>query len=257
MHIALVAPPFIPVPPLRYGGTELFVAHQAQGLVSRGHEVTVYANGDSRVPCRLKFRYPHSDWPLGDGIASHLKNVDHTAWAIEDAAHSADILHLQDGVGVSLTRFVGTPAVLTLHHPHEPELSTHYMRYPRIQYIAISDAQRRREPMPRMRVIHHGVDVSDYVFNARKGDYLAFLGRMAPCKGAHLACEVARKSGLPLKLAGEIQPLYRDYWEQKVLPFVGHHGVEYVGEADRIIKNELLSRARALLFPIEWDEPFG
>src|SRR5262245_4058708 len=122
MHIGLVAPPFIAVPPATYGGTALFVAHLAQGLVSRGHEVTVYANGDSQVPCRLKWRYAHSEWPLADAASGHLKNADHSAWAIEDAARTVDVLHLHDVVGVPFTRFVRTPTVLTLHHPHDEAL---------------------------------------------------------------------------------------------------------------------------------------
>jgi glycosyltransferase involved in cell wall biosynthesis len=131
------------------------------------------------------------------------------------------------------------------------------MENPTITYVAISESQRRREPMRRMDVVHHGLNLDDYAFGADKDDYLAFLGRLAPCKGAHLACEVAKRSGLPLKLAGEVQPTFDDYWKERVVPYLGSDGIEYVGEVGHAAKNELLSRARALLFPIEWDEPFG
>jgi glycosyltransferase involved in cell wall biosynthesis len=257
MHIALVAPPFIPVPPVRYGGTELFMAHLAEGLQSRGQTVTVYANGDSQVRCKLKWRYRHGDWPPTDACAAQLKNADHTSWAIRDASRHADLIHVNDIVALPFTRFVDLPVIHTLHHPNVPELSEQYLRYRSIRYVAISAAQARLEPIRNTEVVHHGIPVDDYTFCARKRDYVVFLGRMAPCKGAHLAIEVARRAGLPLKLAGEIQPVFRDYWDRQVAPGIDGVGVEYVGEADILQKNELLSRARALLFPIQWDEPFG
>jgi glycosyltransferase involved in cell wall biosynthesis len=256
MRIALVAPPFIPVPPVKYGGTELFLSHLAQGLQRRGHDVIVYANGDSRVSCELRWRYRHAQWPVVEPAAAQLKNADHAAWAIHDAAMHADVLHLNDAVAIPFTTFVDVPAVATLHHPHEPILSDLYTKYPAVQYVAISEAQARREPMPRTHVIHHGIVLDDYTVSAQKDDYVAFLGRMAPCKGAHLAIEAARLAGVRVKLAGEIQPVFRHYWETQVRPHIGG-GAEYVGEADLRQKNELLGRARALLFPIEWEEPFG
>jgi len=256
MRIALVAPPFIPVPPVKYGGTELFIAHLAHGLQARGHDVIVYANGDSRVRCELRWRYRHAQWPIADPAAAHLKNADHHAWAIHDAGMHADVVHLNDATGVPFTTFIDVPTVSTLHHPHEPILSDLYVKYPGIQYVAISEAQGRREPMPRIQVIHHGIALDDYVFSAEKDDYVAFLGRMAPCKGAHQAIAAAKKAGIRLILAGEVQPVFRDYWELQVRPHLGG-AIEYVGEADLAQKNALLSRARALLFPIEWEEPFG
>src|SRR5207302_671720 len=162
-----------------------------------------------------------------------------------------------DSVGVPFTRFVDRPVVQTLHHPHEPQLSEQYVRYPDIQYVAISAHQARREPMPRVRVVHHGLPLGEYTFRSRKDDYVAFLGRMAPCKAPHLAIAAARRGGLRLKLAGEIQPVFGDYWAQQVAPLIDGDQIVYVGEADRGAKNELLSHARALLFPIQWDEPFG
>src|SRR5690348_2192577 len=174
MRIAVIAPPFIAVPPVAYGGTELFIAHVANGLHRLGHDVTVYANGESRVPCQLKWRYRHSQWPLVDGVAAQLKNADHTAWAVRDAAGWADVIHLNDAVGVPLTHFVEQPVVHTLHHPHEPLLSDHYAHYPDLQYVAISAFQARREPMPKIAVVHHGIPVDEYRFRARKDDYVAF-----------------------------------------------------------------------------------
>jgi glycosyltransferase involved in cell wall biosynthesis len=257
MHIGVVVPPFIAVPPARYGGTELFAAHLVRGLHMRGHRVTLYANGDSQVDCTLKWRYRHADWPLTDANAAQLKNADHSAWAIRDAAGSVDVLHLNDITAVPLTRFAESPVVLTLHHPHEQPLSDLYENYPEIDYVAISAFQASREPMPKVHIVHHGVPMDEYPLRSHKDDYVAFLGRIAPCKGVHLAIEAAMRAGVRLKIAGEIQPVFRDYWEEQVRPFVDGRQIEYIGEADHASKCDLLARARALLFPIQWNEPFG
>ena len=258
MRVGLIAPPFIEVPPRRYGGTELFIASLARELYARGHEVTVYANGDSQLPCRLKWRYQHAEWPLEDSIRPQLKNLDHSAWAIHEAVASAeDVLHLNDAMSVPFTMFTGQPAVFTIHHPHEPALSELYLKYPRIHYVTVANWLLHRERMPRLHVVPHGIALPEYVFSEQKDDYVAFLGRMVPCKGPHLAIEAARLAGVRLKMAGEIQPVFEDYWNTQVLPGIDGDHVEYLGEADLELKNQLLSRARALLFPIQWEEPFG
>jgi glycosyltransferase involved in cell wall biosynthesis len=113
------------------------------------------------------------------------------------------------------------------------------------------------ETMPKMVTIHHGVDTWKYQFQEKKQDYLAFLGRFAPVKGAHLAIEAAKRAGIPLKMAGEIQPVYQSYFDAMVKPHIDGKFIEYVGEADLSSKNELLASARAMLFPIQWNEPFG
>ena len=257
MRIALIGPPFIEIPPRRYGGTELFIGNLARELCRRGEDVVVYGNGDSSLPCPVRWRYPHGDWPCASSVRAQLKNAVHTAWAVRDALDFADVIHLNDIVGLPFTMFTEVPTVLTIHHPHEPELSEQYMRYPETLYVAIARWLRRSEPMPRVEVVHHGIPVSDYTWSDEKDDYVAFLGRMAPCKGPHLAIEAARRAGIRLKLAGEIQPYFNDYWEQRVRPLVDGDQVEYVGEADFAVKNALLSKARAVLFPIQWEEPFG
>jgi glycosyltransferase involved in cell wall biosynthesis len=257
MRIAIIAPPFIAVPPTAYGGTELFIAHLAESLVAAGQDVVVYANGASRVRCELRSLYPESCWPPVDATSGYLRNADHTAWALADAAKTADVIHLNDAIGLPMTRLTRVPVLLTLHHPHEPVLSAFYEQYPAIHYVAISAAQARRERMPRMSVVHHGVHTDSYRFSEAKEDYVAFLGRIVPCKGAHTAIAVARRAGLRLKIAGERQPMYEAYWREQVMPHIDGDQIQYLGEADEILKNELLSGARALLFPIEWDEPFG
>jgi glycosyltransferase involved in cell wall biosynthesis len=257
MRIGLIGPPFIEIPPRRYGGTELFIGNLACDLYARGLDVTVYGNGDSRLPCRVKWRYEHAEWPLTDTSSPNLKNTDHSGWAVRDAAASVDVMHLNDIAGIPFTLFVDTPAVLTIHHPHDPMLSQLYERYPDVHYVTIANWLARRERMPNVHVVHHGIPINQYRFSSHKDDYVAFLGRMAPCKGPHLAIEAAKLAGIPIKLAGEIQPMFQEYWERDVEPLIDGKDVEYLGEADFHLKNELLARARALLFPIQWEEPFG
>jgi len=257
MRVALIGPPFIEIPPRRYGGTELFIGNLARELYRRGHDITVYGNGESSLPCPVKWRYERAEWPCQSPLSAQLKNADHTAWAMQDAARGADVIHLNDGVGLPFTMFTDVPTVLTIHHPHEPDLSDHYDRYPQTTYVAIASWLAHAERMPHRHVVHHGIPVCDYTYSEEKDDYVAFLGRMVPCKGPHLAIEVARRAGVRLKLAGEIQPFFRSYWDEQIEPFIDGDRVEYIGEADFALKNALLSRARALLFPIQWNEPFG
>jgi glycosyltransferase involved in cell wall biosynthesis len=169
-------------------------------------------------------------------------------------------MHLNDAVAVPFTRFVDVPAVMTVHHPHEPVLTEHYLNYPDIHYVAIAKWLARREPMPNVHVVLHGIPYADYTYSDVKEDYVAFLGRITPVKpvkAPHVAIAVARRAGVRLKIAGEIQPIFKDYWEQQVRPGIDGAQIEYVGEADFATKNELLSKARAFLFPIQWEEPFG
>ncbi|HWR34751.1 MAG TPA: glycosyltransferase family 4 protein [Clostridia bacterium] len=257
MRIAIVAPPFIPVPPVRYGGTELFVARLAEGLKQLGIDVLVYANGESTVDVEVRWLYGKSDWPIRGEVYANLKDIDHTAWAIHDAWHDADIIHLNNVPGLAFSRFSGPPFVYTVHHPHEPKLSYFYKHYPDVHYVTISRFQQKQESMPHMRTIHHGLDMTQYQFCPDKQDYICFLGRIAPNKGTDLAIEAALRTGIPLKIAGEIQPVFQQYFDTKVKPYIDGRFIEYVGEADLAAKNELLGKSKALLFPIQWDEPFG
>lgn len=257
MRIALVAPPFIPVPPKVYGGTELFIAQLAEGLQKLGTDVVVYCNGESTIGVEKKYLYKESQWPIKGEVYANLKDINHTAWAIADATKTCDVIHLNNLPGLAHSRFMSTPVIYTIHHPIEPGLSAFYEYYREVEYITISDFQRHREKMPHMRTIHHGIDVSLYRLREKKQEYLSFLGRIAPLKGTHLAIEVAKQSGIPLKIAGEVQPIFKDYFEALVKPHIDGKFIEYVGEADLAAKNELLGNSMAMLFPIQWDEPFG
>ncbi|MGE0406693.1 MAG: glycosyltransferase family 4 protein [Candidatus Korobacteraceae bacterium] len=257
MRIALIVPPFIAVPPRLYGGTELFVAHLAEGLDRLGHEAVVYSNGESTIGVENRWLYERGQWPLNSEIYGSLNDINHTAWAVEDAASTCDIIHVNNAPGVANSRFVRTPFVYTIHHEHIQELTDYYSWYPDTFFVTISDFQRRKEPLPRIRTIHHGIDFSKYRMVSEKQPYVCFLGRIAPIKGPHLAIAAAKRAGIPLKIAGEIQPMFRDYWEQQVRPHVDGVNVEYVGEVGLAAKNELLGNSLGMLFPIQWEEPFG
>jgi glycosyltransferase involved in cell wall biosynthesis len=257
MRIALIAPPFIPVPPTHYGGTELFIANLAQGLKARGHEPVVYTIGESTIPVERRWMYEKSEWPLQGDVHNNLKDLAHSAWAVRDAAQDCDILHLNNAPGLATTPFVELPIVHTVHHVHEPALSTYYGNYPDVNYVTISRFQMTREAMPRMRAILHGIDLSLYRLQERKQPYLSFLGRIAPIKGVHLAIEIAMKAGMPLRIAGEVQPMFRDYFREEIEPQIDGKFIEFVGEMNLEEKIELLGNSMALLFPIQWNEPFG
>jgi glycosyltransferase involved in cell wall biosynthesis len=257
MRVALVSPPFLPVPPQRYGGTELFIAQLAEGLRNSGVEVVVYSNGESTVDVETRWIYENQQWPIRGEVFDNLKDFNHSSWAISDAAIDCDIIHLHNVSGLMFTRYVDRKFVYTMHHVHEPPLSEIYNFFPQVDYITISDFQRQYESMPRLHTIHHGIDLNLYRLQTRKQNYLSFLGRIAPIKGTHLAIEVAKKSGIPLKIAGEVQPIFKDYFESMINPHIDGRFIEYIGEADLAAKNELLGNSLAMLFPIQWNEPFG
>ena len=257
MRIALIVPPFISVPPRRYGGTELFAGHLAEGLNRLGFDVVVYTNGQSTVGVEKRWIYPDEQWPIPADIHNDLRDINHGAWAVRDAIETCDIIHVSSAPSLVHSRFVGTPFVYTVHHAHEEGLSQLYSYYPDPWYVSISEFQRKLETMPKIRTIHHGIDPGQYQLGTRKREYFTFLGRIAPMKGTHLAIEVAKKTGIPLKIAGEVKPMFKDYFESQVKPHIDGKHIELVGEADLAMKNELLGNSLGLLFPIQWDEPFG
>lgn len=257
MRIALVSPPYIAVPPEKYGGTELFIAELALALQSNGHDVTLYTNGESTLRVPKKWLFQKQEWPLSGDAEANLKGLNHASWAVKDAADNADVIHMNSAPGLSLARFTHIPIVYTVHHGYEEPLTRYYSHFPEVSYVTISRFQQKKLKLPKIQTIHHGIDLSKYKLREKKDGYLSFLGRVAPPKGTHLAIEIAKKSGIPLKIAGEIQPLYREYWEKAVKPHVDGKFIEYVGELGVDEKNELLGNSIAMLFPIQWDEPFG
>lgn len=257
MRVALVAPPFIPVPPVEYGGTELFIADLATGLEALGVEVTVYTNGESTLETSKRWLFEKSQWPIKGDDYAQLKDIEHATWAISEASDRCDVLHMNTALGLTCSRLSRLPFVYTLHHPTDRRLSEAYARLPEVHYVCISSDQRKREHLPNIGTIHHGIDLGKYKLKENKQQYLSFIGRIAPIKGTHFAIEIAKRADIPLKIAGEVQPIYRDYFEAKIKPHIDGKSVEYIGLADLAAKNELLGNSMAMLFPIKWDEPFG
>ncbi|HKD90630.1 MAG TPA: glycosyltransferase family 4 protein [Terriglobales bacterium] len=257
MKIAIIAPPFICIPPKMYGGTEFFVSQIAEGLKKRKINVVVYTNGESTIQVERRWLYSRAQWPIKGEIYDNLTDINHTSWAVADARRDCDLIHLNNLPGLAHSPMVDRPFVYTVHHPHDDGLSAFYRFFPDVDYVTISDFQRVRERMPRIRTIHHGLDSSVYKRGDNKRGHLSFLGRIAPIKGTHLAIQVAKRSGIPLRIAGEVQPIYRDYYEREIKPHIDGRFIEYIGEADLATKNELLGNSIAMLFPIQWDEPFG
>lgn len=255
MKIALVSTPFLAVPPRDYGGTELVVHELAEGLRTRGHDVTVFATGDSRTSARLEALYPVAQWP-----PYMLADLNHVSWAIQRAARADyDIVHAHSAVALAAARLVPElPLVYTIHHDRDAELSGFYSYFPDVQYIAISADQKRREiGLPRVEVIHHGLDASLFQLAATPRDHVAFVGRLARVKGPHTAIDVAGRAGVPIRVAGEVHPVDRSFGEREVEPRLRLPHVRYLGRIGMRVKVPLLRDARALLVPIEWNEPFG
>ena len=159
------------MPPRRYGGTELFLAQLAEGLHKLGIKVIVYANGESTVNCEVRSLYEHSEWPIEGEIYSSTKDLNHTSWAIHDCWRQVDIIHLNNTPGLGFARFDGPRFAYTIHHPHEPALSHFYSYFPQVHFVTISHFQQKREPIPRIRTIHHGVDMRAYKLKTRKQPY--------------------------------------------------------------------------------------
>jgi glycosyltransferase involved in cell wall biosynthesis len=260
MKIAQIAPLAESVPPRLYGGTERVVSYLTEALVARGHEVTLFASGDSRTSARLvrcTERALRLDPEVVDVLPHHLLLLDH----VRQLAKEFDVLHFHiDLFHFPLLRMLATPAVTTLHGRLDlPDLQPFYRRFPDVGLVSISDAQ--RAPMPPVnwiRTVYHGLPSALLVPRRRPEGYLAFLGRISPEKRPDRAIEIAERSGMPLKIAAKIDKVDRDYWMERIAPAVRRSSlVEYVGEIAEHEKAAFLGNASALLFPIDWPEPFG
>ena len=254
MKIALVSTPFIRVPPVGYGGTELFCYELAEELTARGHDVTLYTTGDSEVGCRHRAFFEHAQWP-----PSAADELNHAAWALADVNKgSFDVVHLNNALAVPLTRFVRLPSIYTLHHVQTDSLSRIYAAHPDVQYVGIRERQLELEtPLPRARVIHHGLSERRYPPSLRDEGYLLHIGRYCEEKGTHVAIDIARNAGVELVLAGRTHPQDQSYFDEHVAPRLAGPGLRQFGEADHDAKIRLMRGARALLCPLRWEEPFG
>jgi glycosyltransferase involved in cell wall biosynthesis len=259
MRIAVLSPPWFPVPPTGYGGIEWIVSLLADGLTAEGHEVTLFASGDSRTSATLAAVYEHAP---SEQIGRSLPELRHVLFALQRAGEF-DVINDHTGpLGAALGGLVETPVVHTVHGPLNGEPGEVYERLgavvPGVGLISLSLNQRRPQPdLNWVANIPNALDLGHYPCHPHTGDYLLFLGRMNHEKGAHRAIAVAMELDLPLKLAGKVrEPREQEYFAEFVEPHL-KDGIEYLGEVNHGTKVELLQNARCTLFPIEWEEPFG
>ncbi len=259
LRVAVISPVWFPVPPTGYGGIEWVVSLLADGLFDAGHEVTLFASGDSHTKAKLAYVYEHAPSEL---IGRSLPELHH-ALACFERQDEFDIVNDHSGLpAAALGGALQTPLLHTIHGPLDGEGGTIYDQIarvsPRVGFISLSMNQRKPLPhLPFAANIPNALDFSLYPVQPHPGEYLLFLGRMSPDKGCHRAVAVARELGLPLKIAGKNrEPKEREYFSEYVAPHLDDK-IEYLGEVTHGEKVELLQDARATLFPIEWEEPFG
>lgn len=259
MKIAQVAPLYESVPPKLYGGTERVVSYLTEELVRQGHEVTLFASGDSMTSAKLVAGRPEAlrlDLKIVDPLPHHLAMVEE----VLRQKHNFDIIHFHiDYMHFPMSRREQLVHVSTLHGRLDiSDLVPLYRVYSDMPVISISDAQ--RQPLPWINwqgTVHHGMPENHLTWRSGKGNYLAFLGRISPEKGLDQAIQIALRAGLPLKIAAKIDRVDQEYFQTVIKPQLSHPLVEFVGEIGYPYKNDFLGDALALLFPINWPEPFG
>jgi glycosyltransferase involved in cell wall biosynthesis len=255
VDIAIIAPPWLPVPAPAYGGTEAMLDELARGLQAAGHDVLLICHPHSQCPVPKAWVIPAED-TVRMGRASI--ELEHVIGAYE-LVKNCDVVHDNTLAGpIYSARYPGLPVVTTNHNPFSRTYNAVYgAALPRVALVAISQSHASSTHLPVDAVVHHGINVDDYPFGAGDGGYVALLGRMAENKGVHRAIAVARAAGIRLKIAAKMrEPHERAYFEEFVEPHLGDD-VIYLGEVDADGKRELLASAAALLNPISWREPFG
>jgi glycosyltransferase involved in cell wall biosynthesis len=264
LRVAMLAPPWIRVPPPGYGGIELVVGHLADGLVRRGHEVTLLAPPGTESPARVR---PLLDGEFPDRIGETQLDVDHVASAlavVDDAARRGRPFHvIHDHAGFTLTAFadrIDVPVLHTVHGPFTDETRPFYSRHAaKVWLSALSRAQLEAAPrgVRSVGVIPNPIDLDAWPLERRKEPYVLWMGRMAEDKGAHRAITAARQANVSLVIAGPVQPGQQSFFDAEVAPHIDDRSVRYVDEVGGERKRELFAHASALLMPIRWPEPFG
>ncbi len=259
MKIAQVAPLTEAVPPKMYGGTERVVAYLTDALVSLGHDVTLFASGDSATRAKLAPIWPRA-LRLDPSVKDYFAPVFMELETVARRAHEFDVIHAHlDYFGYPLLKRLGVPSVTTLHGRLDlPELPALYGLCGDMPVVSISDSQ--RVPLPEanyVATIAHGLPRDLLRWGPGDGGYLAFLGRMSPEKAPDAAIRIAVASGMPLKIAAKVDRVDEEYFATTIEPLLSQRGIQYIGEIGEDRKNAFLGRAAALVFPIAWREPFG
>jgi glycosyltransferase involved in cell wall biosynthesis len=259
LRIAQVSPLYESVPPKLYGGTERVVSYLTEELVALGHDVTLFASGDSKTAARLVPCCPMSlrlNPDCIDQLAHHYVMLEE----IFARAEEFDIIHFHiDYLHFPISRVTGIPQLTTLHGRLDmADLPPLYHKYPDMPVVSISRAQRKPLPFANwVGNIYHGLPAGALSLGDGGGKYLAFLGRISPEKRVDRAIEIALKVGMPLKIAAKIDRVDREYFETRIKPLLNNPNIEYIGEITEDQKSEFLGNAYAYLFPIDWPEPFG
>jgi glycosyltransferase involved in cell wall biosynthesis len=258
LRIAEICPPWIAVPPTGYGGIEWVVALIADGLAEAGHDVTLFATGDSHTKARLEYVFEEA--PGSAAINDIILDTTHTLFSLKDAADRFDVLHVHSPFSALAAAVeTGVPTVHTLHGSFVPEMTRLYSFVARrAWFVAISEAQKRfNEDLRYGGVVYNGIDMGAYPLQEEKEDFVLFLGRAAPEKGWRRAVEAAVAAGERLVSAVKIaHPTEQEEWTNRIQPILPP-GFEVLGEISLAEKVSLLRRAKAVLFPIDWAEPFG
>ncbi len=258
MKIAQIAPLWEQVPPVTYGGTELVVSRLTDELVRRGHDVTLFASGDSQTLARLEAGIPRAlrlDKSIKEPVMYELMHVSE----VYQRAAEFDIIHSHIGTwSLPLANMVSTPTVHTLHGIFTQDNSKVFRQHHTQPYISISDAQRLLN-INYVATVYNGISVEKFPFFAQPQDppYLAFLGRFSPEKGPQHAIAIAKQTGWHLKMAGKVDVVDKEFFEQEIAPQIDGKQIEFLGEVNHAQKAELLGNAAITLFPITWCEPFG
>jgi glycosyltransferase involved in cell wall biosynthesis len=249
----MVSTPFVAVPPASYGGTELIIHALSRALERAGHEVVVFATGDSKV-AHLRSFFHEAIWP-----PSPYAELLHCRFAAREIQTGGfDVVHAHSPALLAFAADLPAPVVYTLHHEAQPTLSRYYRCLPGIHYVAISRRQAElSDPSPRD-VVHHGLDPELYPVVGPGGQAAFFLGRLSPCKAPDLAVEAAGRAGVPLLLAGKTHDIDDvPGWAETLHRALSQPHVRWMQEADLAAKRRLFARSRALLVPLRWEEPFG
>lgn len=257
MKILQIAPLWIPVPPITYGGTELVISWLTEELVKRGHEVTLLASGDSKTSANLLPIWPKSLWRT-------KLSAPHAVFALiyeklSQIQEEFDIIHDHcEFYTAPFAPFLKRPLVSTIHHPMYEELIILFKKFPQINYVAVSKNQKRSAPgVNFVKTIYHGLPIEKYPFNPNPKDYLLWLSKISPEKGPAEAIEVAKKSGQKLIISGNILAEFGDYFDYRLKPLIDGEKIQFVGAANFEKKIELFQNAKAFLYPVKRPEPFG
>jgi len=257
MRIAQIAPLWIPIPPITYGGTEFVISLLTEELVKRGHEVTLFTTGDSKTSARLIPIWPKSLWRARLAAPHAVFSLMYEK--LLEMQNEFDIIHdHSEFYSAPFSKFLKPPIISTIHHPMYEETTILFKKFPNINYVAISKNQRKSSPgINFVKTIYHGIPIEKYEFNPKPENYLLWLSKIIPGKGLAEAVRVAKSTGEKLLISGIIPKEAQDYFDFRVRPLIDGKQIQFVGASNFEKKVELFKNAKAFLYPISRQEPFG